>query len=221
MKTIATLIFVTSFLPLSPCKAQNVVTCPVHGTTNHCNGKCVPAAPEDKAPLKKGQFETDGQFVLRAGQDFHNTPYGKDGLVCTSFMEKSLLAAGYKIDGQARGLLHVNDVDVDGDKKVSKEEFEAATANNKVGGVAQALVHSGQGVAVTKFNDLQQGDVVQYWDQKADGSYEGHQGIIAANMRDGDVALYGAHRTIGRVGTIHINLATKVSALAARPTAPK
>jgi hypothetical protein len=86
--------------------------------------------------------------------------------------------------------------------------------DKRVSGVQHGLVSAGLGSPVT-IDNVTTGDMIQYWKKDKNGNWSGHAGVIekikvAPQMKNGkknseamikQVKLFGAHQSLGRVGT--------------------
>lgn len=86
------------------------------------------------------------------------------------------------------------------------EDLQSRVTNDDpwIQGVQKALVDAKLGEPID-ISQASPGDIVQYWNTKEDGTWGGHAAIIE-QIKDGEVSLYGSHKSLGRVGTRSVPL---------------
>lgn len=170
-------------------------------------------ASRDQAAEAKRRPSIDGQKLLRKaktiGGVYDNDPNlkvseGKEGRFnCTTYAETALRSDGFEITPAISK--QINIVLPEG----SNLPDLLAKSDPRMTGVVGALVDSGQGTLVRDSKDCAQGDALQMWKvrsvkNKDTGAIEkkafGHTGIVdQSNGRD--VVLWGAHDSLGKVGS--------------------
>mmetsp|Transcript_57180 Transcript_57180/g.140614 ORF Transcript_57180/g.140614 Transcript_57180/m.140614 type:complete len:228 (+) Transcript_57180:71-754(+) len=139
-----------------------------------------------------------------ASTQFGGWTYGSDPAArrvnCVQSMEAVLVALeGSALPTPVRRRLHVADVDA------GEIDTVVPASDECTRGVQSALVMWRRGNAVARPDHLVEGDFVQYWMQKSDGSWFGHAAIVA-NVRTNDAdereaQLYGSHASTDGIAT--------------------
>jgi hypothetical protein len=139
-----------------------------------------------------GRYDTDPGLKVSDGEN------GRFN--CTTYVETAIRKAGFEVTDSMSKQINIR-------LPEGANLSELLKGNDpRVTGIVGALVDSGQGSLVKNCNDMQKGDLVQMWRLKRDGTNEGHTGIIdKANGRD--FVLWGAHKSLGRIGnrTYHLD----------------
>jgi hypothetical protein len=111
---------------------------------------------------------------------------------CTTFITRALLDQGYLITNADVKWININEYD-------SRDEMELDVRNRGAlsAGVVSLLHQTHRGFLIDRTEDLERGDIVQFWYEKPDGKLGGHSGIVDTVLSDGRVTLLGAHGTYG------------------------
>jgi hypothetical protein len=81
---------------------------------------------------------------------------------------------------------------------IETQVYAAKGTDPRLGGVRYALCQLSKYGKEVAAAEAQQGDVVQYWMKKSDGTWFGHAGVISS-IKDGRAKLYGAHSSQNRI----------------------
>lgn len=118
---------------------------------------------------------------------------------CTTFITKVLQDAGFSI-------VKANIEEINISTLQSQEEIKNAVEQNQssAAGVVWALVSSHQGTEVSDTDDLQEGDIVQFWSRTSSGDLAGHSAIVMGKGESGKLRLLGAHGSYSKGGSVAV-----------------